>query len=81
MRATICPMSMINVEITQNNNENSMSTIRRFSRKMIESGVIPKVKSKRYAVRKPNELAQKNSALKKIARRKEVERLKKLGKM
>lgn len=74
-------MSMINVEVTQNNNENAMSVIRRFSRKMIESGVVPKVKSKRYASRKVSKLGRKMSALKKLARRDEVERLKKLGKM
>lgn len=72
---------MTNVEITQNNNENAMSVIRRFSRKMIESGVVPKVKGKRYASRKPSKLGRKMSALKKIGRREEVERLKKLGKM
>lgn len=77
----LAPMSMTNVELKPNAHENAMSIIRRFSRKMIESGVIPKVKGKRYAVRPMSKLGQKNLALKKLARRDEVEHLKKLGKM
>jgi len=80
-RGTITPMSMTNVELQPNNHENALSLIRRFSRKMIESGVIPKVKGGRYATRPLSKLGQKNLAIKKIARRVEVEHLKKLGKM
>jgi ribosomal protein S21 len=74
-------MSMINVEIKKTGHENAMSLIRRFSRKMQESGIIQKVKGQRYSDRGLSKLAQKNMALRRLARRKEVERLKKLGKM
>jgi ribosomal protein S21 len=74
-------MSMINVEIKKTGHENAMSLIRRFSRKMQEAGIIPKVKGSRYNERDISKLAQKNMALRKMARRIEVERLKKLGKM
>lgn len=74
-------MSMINVEIKKTGHENPMSLIRRFSRKMQESGIIPKVKGSRYSERGLSKLSQKTLALRKLARRKEVERLKKLGKM
>lgn len=74
-------MSMINVEIKKTGHENPMSLIRRFSRKMQESGIIQKVKGQRYNDRGLSKLAQKNMALRRLARRKEVERLKKLGKM
>ncbi len=74
-------MSMINVEIKKTGHENSMSLIRRFSRKMQESGIIPKIKGSRYSQRGLSKLSQKNLALKRLARRAEVERLKKLGKM
>lgn len=72
---------MINVEVTKNPNENPGSLLRRFSRKIQESGIIPKVKGKRYAKRKTSKLSAKAGALKKINRRAEVEKLKKLGKM
>lgn len=74
-------MTMTNIELKRNNHENAMSLIRRFSRKMIESGIIPKVKGARYAVRETSKLAEKNMKLRRLARRDEVEHLKKLGKM
>lgn len=74
-------MAMTNIDLKRNTSENGMSLIRRFSRKMQESGIIPKVKGNRYASRDTSKLALKNMRLKSLARRKEVERLKKLGKM
>lgn len=72
---------MTNVEIIKNPNENGGSLLRRFSRKVQEAGIIPKVKGNRYAKRKTSKLSAKAGALKKINRRAEVEKLKKLGKM
>ena len=74
-------MLITNIELKRNNHENGLSLVRRFSRKMQEAGIIPKVKGNRYASRAVTKLAQKNMKLKSLARRKEVERLKKLGKM
>lgn len=74
-------MPITNIELKKNLHENGVSLVRRFSRKMQEAGIIPKVKTNRYAVRPMSKLAQKNMRLKSLARRKEVERLKKLGKM
>ena len=74
-------MPMTNIELTRNAHENGVSLLRRFSRKIQEAGIIQKVKGNRYASRDISKLAQKNMRLKSLARRKEVERLKKLGKM
>ena len=74
-------MPTTNVELKKNPSENAMSLIRRFSRKIQESGIIQKVKGKRYNDRPLSKLAEKNMTLRRIARRVEVERLKKLGKM
>jgi ribosomal protein S21 len=74
-------MSTTNVEIKRNGTENALGVIRRFSRKMQESGIIPKVKGERYAVRPMSKLAEKNMKIRRLSRRVEVERLKKLGKM
>ncbi len=78
---TISPMPTTNIELKRNLHENGISLVRRFSRKMQEAGIIPKVKSERYATRPMSKLAQKNMRIKSLARRVEVERLKKLGKM
>lgn len=74
-------MTTTNIDIQKNPHENPSNVIRRFSRKMQEAGIIPKVKGNRYSTRSLSKLSQKNLALRRIARRKEVERLKKLGKM
>lgn len=70
-----------NVEVKKNPNENNMSLLRRFSRRIQESNMLPIVKGKRYSGRKTSKLSQKNLTLRKLERRKEVARLKKLGKM
>jgi ribosomal protein S21 len=74
-------MPHTNIQLNRNPHENALSLIRRFSRKMQESGIIPKVKSIRYNARPMSKLAEKNMTIRKLARRNEVERLKKLGKM
>jgi ribosomal protein S21 len=69
------------IEVKKNPNENNASVLRRFSRRIQESGIIHKVKGNRYNERKESKLKVKKSALKRMARRKEIEVLKKLGKM
>jgi ribosomal protein S21 len=69
------------IEVRKNPNENNSSVLRRFSRRIQESGIIRKVKGARYSVRKESKLKIKKSALKRMARRKEIEKLRKLGKM
>ena len=71
----------INVEITKNNNENTMSLIRRFTRRMQETGVVQKVKGNRYADRPLSKLGQKKAKLKYLEKRKISEKMKKLGKI
>ncbi len=74
-------MSKVHIEIKKTPNENSANVLRRFSRKVSESGIVQKVKSKRYNERPLSKLAQKVLTIKKIGRRKETEKLKKLGKI
>lgn len=69
------------IEVRKNPNENNSSVLRRFSRRIQESGIIRKVKSNRYNERKESKLKVKKSALRRIIRRTEIEKLKKLGKI
>ena len=69
------------IEVKKNPNENNAGVLRRFSRRIQESGIIRKVKGSRYNLRKESKLKIKKSALKKLERRKEIEKLKKLGKV
>jgi hypothetical protein len=71
---------MINVHITRNAGENPMSILRRFTRKVQSSGVIPRKRSIRYASRVQSPYKVKMKTLKGIARKAEMAELIKLGK-
>jgi len=69
------------VEVKKNPNENNASLLRRFSRKIQESGIIQKVKGERYNERKESKVKVKKSTLRRIEKRKNTEKLRKLGKI
>jgi hypothetical protein len=69
------------IEVNKNPNENNASVLRRFSRKIQESNVIQRIKGSRYNKRKESKLKVKKSTLKHLERRKEIEKLRKLGKI
>jgi ribosomal protein S21 len=68
------------IEVKKNANESNMNLIRRFSRKVQESGIIQKVKSKRYNERAESKVKIKIATLKRLTRKKNQEKLFKLGK-
>lgn len=69
------------IEVKKNPNENNASLLRRFSRRMQESNIIQKVKGNRYNERHKSKLKVKLGTLKKLKRRKEIEKMRKLGKI
>lgn len=69
------------IEVRKNPNENNASLLRRFSRKIQESSIIQKVKGSRYNERTESKLKVKMGTLKRLIKRKEMERLRKLGKI
>ncbi len=71
----------INVEVERNPNENATNLLRRFTKRVQGAGILPRVRSLRYAGRPSTKFLRKKRALKGLARRKEVSRLIKLGKM
>ncbi len=72
---------MINVEVTRNGTENSMGTLRRFTKKVQGSGILPRVRSLRYNQRDLSSYKTKMKTLKSIKRKAEITELIKLGKM
>ena len=72
---------MINVEVTKTANENNLGIIRRFTKKVQGSGVLPKVRSLRYAVRDLSFYKNKKNTLKNLKRKGEIMELIKMGKM
>jgi ribosomal protein S21 len=71
----------INAEVQKNDGESTINMIRRFSKKVQGAGVIPRVRSGRYYARIKSKTVQRKGALKRIARRDEIQELIKLGKM
>jgi len=71
----------INVQIEKNNNESSANVIRRFTKRVQGSGIIPRMRKNRYFVRTKSENVQKAARLKKLDKKVEYEMQLKLGKI
>lgn len=67
--------------ITRKGTENSASMLRRFSRRMRDMGIVRKIKDQRYHERVLSPLKQKEQALRRIEKTKEIEQMRKLGKV
>lgn len=71
----------INAEVTKNNNENNLAILRRFTKRVQGAGVLPRVRSLRYATRKLSPYVKQKKTLKAIAKREHVQEQIKLGKL
>lgn len=70
-----------NVEVERNNNESSANLIRRFTKRMQGSGVVPKARSSRFFNRIKSDDVRKEARLKKLDKKAKYEELLKLGKI
>ena len=69
------------VEIRKQEKETTANLLRRFSRKVRESGVLEKVRSLQFKKRPSSKKTKKEMALRRIGRQKKIEYLKKIGKI
>ena len=72
---------MINAEVEKNSSESNVNLIKRFTRKVQGAGILPRVRSIRYASRNQSKYVRKKMALKALNRRKDVDLQIKLGKL
>ena len=70
-----------NAEVVRDDNENNVSFLRRFTKRVQGSGVLSRVRSIRFFERTPSKYRRKAHALKRISRREAYEELSKLGKI
>jgi ribosomal protein S21 len=70
-----------NVEITKGGKDNNANLIKKFTRKVQESGIIPRMKGLRYAERNLSTYVKKTKRLKSIKNREVREEQIKLGKI
>lgn len=71
----------INVEITKNGNDNNLSLIRKFTKRVQGSGILSRLRGRRYSQRKPSEYVKKKRTLKKLVEKTRIRELIKMGKM
>lgn len=69
-----------NVKITKEKRDNNANLLKKFTGKVKESGIIPRVKSIRYAERNTSPYVKKTQRLKSIKNKAQFEELVKLGK-
>jgi hypothetical protein len=69
-----------NIEVSKTGNENNGTLLKRFTKKMQEAGVLPRVRSIRYNERALSTFKVKKARLKSISKKAEIEKLIKLGK-
>jgi ribosomal protein S21 len=74
-------MSKVIVEVKKGQNESNATLLRRFSRRVMDTGTIQKVKSERYHERPASKRSLKEVTLRRIARRAANAKLEKLGKL
>ncbi len=70
----------INVAVEKNNNESSANVIRRFQKRVQNSGIVRRLRDERYHKRVKSENVRRTARLKKLASKAEYDRLYKLGK-
>ena len=69
------------LEVKKKERETSQSLIRRFSRGVQQSGILLRERSARFTKREKSEQMKKRAALRREEKKREYEKLKKLGKI
>lgn len=69
-----------NVQVEKNNNESSANVIRRFTKRVQNSGIIRRMRNNRYYARVKSENVRKESRLKKLVKKDVYDTMYKLGK-
>ena len=70
---------MINIEVTKGGNENNLSVLRRFQKRVQNAGILMKVREKRYTERTKSENVKRAKTLSYLKRKDEMAELMKLG--
>lgn len=72
---------MRNVEIERGPNENTATVLRKFTKRVQESGILNRVRGDRYHSRQESPYVRKKKTLKVLARRKDIEKQVRMGKL
>jgi ribosomal protein S21 len=72
--------SSVNIEVSKGQNENNLSVLRRFTKRVQASGILPKVRGKRYSERDKSENVRRAKTLEYLKKKETILELQKLGK-
>ncbi len=72
---------MINIEVVKGPNENNLSVLRRFTKRVQGSGILPRVRGRRYAERTPSKNTRKAKTVAFLKKKEVTAELVKLGKI
>ena len=70
---------MINVKVKPNKSENTVSLLRRFSRRVQGAGILTKAKSIRFRNREESSFIKKKGKLRRIEKKQQIEKMLKMG--
>lgn len=71
----------VNVEVTKSGNDNNLGIIRKFTKRVQGSGILSRLRGRRYSARKLSEYVKKKKTLKRLTKKANVRELIKMGKM
>ncbi len=74
-------MSNTNIKIIKKEKDSPLVLLHKFQKKVQESGILPKVRSKRYNNREESKSKSKKGKLKKLKSGEKYDELKRLGKL
>ena len=73
--------AQVNIEVVKGPNENNLSVLRRFTKRVQAAGVLPRVRSKRYTERIPSANTRKAKTVAFLKKKEVTAELVKLGKL
>lgn len=71
----------INVEVAKSGNDNNLGIIRKFTKRVQGSGILSRLRGRRYSSRKLSEYVKKKKTLKRLTEKNRIRELIKMGKM
>ncbi len=73
--------STVNIEVVKGANENNLSILRRFTKRVQAAGVLPRVRAKRYTQRTPSRNTRRAKTVVYLKKKTATAELIKLGKL
>ena len=73
--------AMVNIEVERGDNENNLSVLRRFTKRVQGSGVLVRVRSRRYSQRLASKNTQRSKTVAFLKKKEATAELVKLGKI